>query len=143
MPQNTPGYFLNPVLVKCTTNQMTVNRDEFFGPVASINEVDDYDEALSTADDTQFGLTSGICSSSLIHAAHFKRTSRSGMVMVNTPTAGVDYHVPRWQQRIELRCANKEHMPRSSTAQPKPATSMRRMSLIDYFRFPWIRSHRT
>jgi acyl-CoA reductase-like NAD-dependent aldehyde dehydrogenase len=93
-PQNTPGFFLNPALVKGTTNQMTVNRDEVFGPVASVIEVDDYDEALSTANDTKYGLTSGICTSSLSRAAHFKRKSRSGMVMVNTPTAGVDYHVP-------------------------------------------------
>ena len=44
--------------------------------------------------DTPFGLTSGICPTSLKYAAHFKNNAQSGMVMVNLPTAGVDYHVP-------------------------------------------------
>jgi aldehyde dehydrogenase (NAD+) len=54
----------------------------------------DYDEALAVANDTPFGLSSGICTTSLKHATHFKRSSEVGMVMVNLPTAGVDYHVP-------------------------------------------------
>jgi acyl-CoA reductase-like NAD-dependent aldehyde dehydrogenase len=94
VPQSTPGFFLSPALVKGTTNQMTINRDEVFGPIASIIQVGDYEEALATANDTPYGLSSGICTTSLARAAHFKRNSRSGMVMVNTPTAGVDYHVP-------------------------------------------------
>jgi acyl-CoA reductase-like NAD-dependent aldehyde dehydrogenase len=90
----TPGFYMAPALVKGTTNQMTINRDEVFGPVASVIEVEDYEDALATANDTPFGLSSGICTTSLSRAAHFKRHSRAGMVMVNTPTAGVDYHVP-------------------------------------------------
>ena len=90
----TPGFYLTPALVKGTTNQMTINREEVFGPVASVIEVDDYEEALATANDTAFGLSAGICTTSLSRAAHFKRHSRAGMVMVNAPTAGVDYHVP-------------------------------------------------
>ena len=46
------------------------------------------------ANDTEFGLASGICSTSLKHVQHFKRHAQAGMVMVNVPTAGVDYHVP-------------------------------------------------
>jgi aldehyde dehydrogenase (NAD+) len=56
--------------------------------------VKDYDEALAVANDTPFGLTAGIATTSLRHATHFKRQSEAGMVMVNLPTAGVDYHVP-------------------------------------------------
>ena len=41
-----------------------------------------------------FGLSSGICTTSLKHATHFKRNAEAGMVMVNLPTAGVDFHVP-------------------------------------------------
>ena len=51
-------------------------------------------EALAVANDTAFGLCAGICTTSLKHAAHFKRNAEAGMVMVNLPTAGVDYHVP-------------------------------------------------
>ncbi len=53
-----------------------------------------YEEALSIANDTPFGLSAGIATTSLKHAIHFKRNSEAGMVMVNLPTAGVDFHVP-------------------------------------------------
>lgn len=89
----TPGFFLQPALVTGTTSTMRVNREEIFGPVATVLRVADYDEALATANDTEFGLSTGICTTSLKHAAHFKRNARAGMVMVNAPTAGVDYHV--------------------------------------------------
>jgi aldehyde dehydrogenase (NAD+) len=88
------GYYLEPALFTETTAQMQINRDEIFGPVASVIRVKDYDEALTVANDTAFGLSSGIATTSLKHAEHFKRNSAAGMVMVNLPTAGVDYHVP-------------------------------------------------
>ena len=65
-----------------------------FGPVASVVKAKDYDEALALANDTEFGLSAGICTTSLRHATHFKRHVQAGMVMVNVATAGVDYHVP-------------------------------------------------
>ena len=77
-----------------STNAMRINREEIFGPVASVIRVRDYDEALAVANDTPFGLSSGVVTTSLKHATHFKRNSQAGMVMVNLPTAGVDYHVP-------------------------------------------------
>ncbi len=92
--RETPGYYLQPALFVDTDPQMTINREEIFGPVASVIRVKDYDEALAVANDTPYGLTSGICTTSLKHATHFKRNSEAGMVMVNLPTAGVDYHVP-------------------------------------------------
>ena len=73
---------------------MRINREEIFGPVVSIQLVKCYDEALALANDTPFGLASGIATTSLKHATHFKRHAQAGMVMVNLPTAGVDYHVP-------------------------------------------------
>ncbi len=88
------GYYLQPALFTETTNDMRVNREEIFGPVATVIRVKGYDEALSVANDTSFGLSAGICTTSLKHASHFKRNSEAGMVMVNLPTAGVDYHVP-------------------------------------------------
>ena len=62
--------------------------------MASVIRVKNYDEALAIANDTQFGLSSGIATTSLKHATHFKRNAEAGMVMVNLPTAGVDFHVP-------------------------------------------------
>jgi len=88
------GHYLAPALLTEATNAMRTSREEIFGPVASVIRVKDYDEALSVANDTDFGLSAGIVTSSLKHASHFKRASQAGMIMVNLPTAGVDYHVP-------------------------------------------------
>lgn len=88
------GYFMEPTLFVDTEAGMRINREEVFGPVASVIRVRDYEEALALANDTEFGLSAGIATTSLKHAAHFKRHSQAGMVMVNLPTAGVDYHVP-------------------------------------------------
>ncbi len=88
------GFYLAPALFDATRNDMRINREEIFGPVASVIPVRDYDEALSVANDTTFGLCSGIVTTSLKKAAHFRRNAETGMVMVNLPTAGVDYHVP-------------------------------------------------
>ncbi len=88
------GFFLSPALFTETNNAMRINREEIFGPVASVIRVKDYDEALAVANDTAFGLSAGICTTSLSKAQHFKRNAQAGMVMVNLPTAGVDYHVP-------------------------------------------------
>ncbi|MFO1150063.1 MAG: aldehyde dehydrogenase family protein [Alsobacter sp.] len=92
--RETPGFYLQPALFTETTNAMRISREEVFGPVANVVRVKDYDEALAVANDTDFGLSAGICTSSLKYSSHFKRNSEAGMVMVNLPTAGVDYHVP-------------------------------------------------
>ncbi|AIK44792.1 aldehyde dehydrogenase family protein [Brucella anthropi] len=92
--RETPGFYLQPALFTEATNQMRISREEIFGPVASVIRVKNYEEALATANDTSFGLSSGICTTSLKYATHFKRNSEAGMVMVNLPTAGVDFHVP-------------------------------------------------
>ena len=90
----TPGFYLQPALFTETKNDMRINREEIFGPVATVIRVKDYDEALHVANDTPFGLSAGVCTTSLKYASDFRRNSEAGMVMVNLPTAGVDYHVP-------------------------------------------------
>ena len=92
--RENPGFYLQPALFTECTNQMRISREEVFGPVAGVIRVKNYDEALAVANDTEFGLSSGICTTSLKHATHFKRNAEAGMVMVNLATAGVDYHVP-------------------------------------------------
>ncbi|WP_037083458.1 aldehyde dehydrogenase family protein [Neorhizobium vignae] len=92
--RDTPGFYLQPTLFTEATNQMRISREEIFGPVASVIRVKNYEEAIAVANDTPFGLSAGIATTSLKHATHFKRNSEAGMVMVNLPTAGVDFHVP-------------------------------------------------
>ncbi|MCY1216004.1 Aldehyde dehydrogenase, thermostable [compost metagenome] len=90
----TPGHYLTPAIFADCSNEMRICREEIFGPVAAIIPARDYEHALELANDTEFGLATGICSTSLRHVQHFKRHAQAGMVMVNVPTAGVDYHVP-------------------------------------------------
>jgi len=94
LKRDTQGYYLSPALITDTTPDMRINREEVFGPVASVIRVRDYDEALAVTNDSEFGLSAGICTTSLKYANDFKRKAEAGMVMVNLPTAGVDYHVP-------------------------------------------------
>ena len=91
---DTPGYYVAPTLIADTRQAMRINMEEVFGPVASTVRVKDYDEALAVANAGEFGLSAGIMTSSLKYARHFVRNVRAGMVMINLPTAGVDYHVP-------------------------------------------------
>ncbi|RUP31171.1 MAG: aldehyde dehydrogenase family protein [Curvibacter sp.] len=88
------GFFMAPALITDSTPEQRINREEVFGPVASVIRVKNYEEALAVANNTEFGLSAGIATQSLKHATHFKRHAQAGMVMVNLPTAGVDYHVP-------------------------------------------------
>jgi alpha-ketoglutaric semialdehyde dehydrogenase len=92
--RDTKGHFLSPALFANTRNDMRINREEIFGPVASVIKVGSYDEALAVANDTEFGLSSGIYTTSLKAASDYRKKAQAGMVMVNLPTAGVDYHVP-------------------------------------------------
>jgi aldehyde dehydrogenase (NAD+) len=92
--RDTQGFYLTPALFIDCSNDMRISREEIFGPVASVIPADNYEHALALANDTEFGLSSGVCTSSLKYATHFKRNAKAGMVMVNAPTAGVDYHVP-------------------------------------------------
>src|SRR5947207_2477902 len=88
------GYYFAPAVFAEANNSMRICREEIFGPVAAVVRARDYDEALALANDTEFGLSSGICTTSLKHASHFKRHAQAGLLMVNGPTAGVDYRVP-------------------------------------------------
>ncbi len=90
----TQGFYLEPALFVDAEPGMRIAREEIFGPVACIVPADSFEHALALANDTAFGLSAGICTSSLKHATQFKREAQAGMVMVNAATAGVDYHVP-------------------------------------------------
>lgn len=90
----TDGFYLQPALFTDVTPQMRIAREEIFGPVVSVLRVKDYAEALDTANGTEFGLSAGICTTSLKYATHFKRNAQAGIVKVNQSTSGLDYHLP-------------------------------------------------
>ena len=88
------GFYMSPGVFLNTTNDMRINQEEMFAPLTSVIKVGSYDEALAVVNDTNFGLTSGIVTQSLARATHFRRNAQTGVVTVNLPTAGTDYHVP-------------------------------------------------
>lgn len=88
------AYWFSPALFTNVQPHMRLYREEVFGPVLAVLKVKDYEAAMAAAEDTPFGLSAGIVTTSLRYAEDFKRRSSAGMVMVNLPTAGVDYHVP-------------------------------------------------
>ncbi len=94
IPSATAGHFLAPALAVGTSIADTINQEEVFGPVMSVVRAADYEEALGLANAGTMNLSAGIVTTDLAEAAHFRRNSKAGMVMVNLPTAGVDFHVP-------------------------------------------------
>jgi aldehyde dehydrogenase (NAD+) len=92
--RGTEGWYMTPAVVLGTAVGDTINREEVFGPVVSVVRVADYEAALAAANASTMNLSSGIVTRDLAAASHFKRHSKAGMVMVNLPTAGVDFHVP-------------------------------------------------
>ena len=122
----TDGYYLEPALLVGTANDMRVNREEIFGPIASVLRADDPGHALALANDTEFGLSAGVCTTSLKHAAMFRDGLQAGIVTINLPTAGVDYHVPFGGTKgsssgLESRAGT----PSSSSRRSRPCTSGR------------------
>ncbi len=79
LKRQTPGFYLSPTLFVDTSNQMRINREEIFGPAASVIRAKDYDEALMIANDTEFGLSAGICTTSQKHARHFRTLFRENL----------------------------------------------------------------
>ena len=94
MNMRTPGYYLQPTLFVDGDNKSRINQEEMFGPIACVIPAKNLDHALEIANDTEFGLSSGIITQSLAKAEHFKQNIKTGVSTINLPTAGLDYHVP-------------------------------------------------
>lgn len=92
--RRTRGHYMTPALLVGTTNDMALNREEMFAPIAAVQKIDSYDQGLAIANDTDYGLVAGIFTASLSRATHFRRHVETGCVTVNLATAGTDYHVP-------------------------------------------------
>ena len=82
-PRLDRGYFVRPTVFADVTNEMTVAREEIFGPVLSIMPFDDEEEATRIANDTPYGLGNYIQTRDAAKAARIARRLRSGMVQIN------------------------------------------------------------
>jgi acyl-CoA reductase-like NAD-dependent aldehyde dehydrogenase len=88
------GFFSAPAVVTDVRPDMRVAQEEIFGPVAAILPAKDLDDAVKIANGIRFGLSASICTRSLTAAFEFVNRIEAGLVMVNLPSAGVEYQVP-------------------------------------------------
>jgi aldehyde dehydrogenase (NAD+) len=86
--------FLCPAVFTGVKPEMRIAREEIFGPVIGVLEVDDLDEAIALANDSSFGLSGGIVTNDLRAAMRFADEAEVGVVRVNRPTTGVDVNAP-------------------------------------------------
>jgi aldehyde dehydrogenase (NAD+) len=86
-PEDSPtGYFVKPTVFSEVTPNMTIAREEIFGPVLSIIPYDSEDQAAEIANDTIYGLAGGVWSDDADHAKEFARRLRTGQVEINGAT---------------------------------------------------------
>ena len=86
--------FFQPAVLAGVDPSMRVAREEIFGPVVSVMEVSNVDDAIELANDSEYGLTAGIVTNDLSAAMRFAREAEVGIVKVNRPTSGLDLNVP-------------------------------------------------
>ena len=83
-PELADGYFVEPTLFTDVTRDMTIMQREIFGPVGMVGTFDTEEEAVALANDTQFGLASGIWSRDVARTHRVAAKIRAGVVWVNT-----------------------------------------------------------
>jgi len=88
------GYFVQPTVITGLPSSSRVVREEVFGPVTAVLEVDGLDAAIECANDTPFGLTSALFTTNLRSAFRFADAARAGVVKINQESAGIELHVP-------------------------------------------------
>jgi len=88
------GYFVEPTIFDRVTPDMRIAQEEIFGPVLSILRVKDFDEAMTVANDSEYGLTSSIFTNDPNLIFRFVQEIETGMTHINSPTTGGEAHIP-------------------------------------------------
>lgn len=88
------GYFVEPTIFGGVKPGMRIAQEEVFGPVLGLMVANDFEEAMSLANDVKFGLSASIVSNDLKRVHQFINGIEAGMISVNLPTAGVEYQLP-------------------------------------------------
>jgi aldehyde dehydrogenase (NAD+) len=88
------GYFVQPTVFDNVTPDMRIAREEIFGPVLSVMRVKDFEEAMTVANDTEFGLSSSIFTNDVARMFRFVDEIETGMTHINSPTTGGEAHIP-------------------------------------------------
>jgi aldehyde dehydrogenase (NAD+) len=88
------GYYVKPTVLTNLGRESRVAREEIFGPVAAILPASSYEEAVTLANDTPFGLTASLFTNNLTKALRFVSDIRTGVVKINQESAGLEFQVP-------------------------------------------------
>ena len=87
------GYYVRPTVFANVSNDMTIAREEIFGPVLCILGYDDIEQAVDIANDTDYGLAGAVFTTDLEKGIDVARKVRTGTFAVNT-TQGMDFNGP-------------------------------------------------
>lgn len=82
------GYYVSPAIFSDVTQDMTIAREEIFGPVIAVIEVESYADAIAKANDTEYGLSAAIATRNPRYMHDFARDIQSGTVKINRTTTG-------------------------------------------------------
>jgi aldehyde dehydrogenase (NAD+) len=88
------GYFVEPTIFADVTQEMTIAREEIFGPVLAVMRARDFEDAMRIANDIPFGLSASIQTTNLSRVFEFVYRMEAGLLTVNLPSAGVEYQLP-------------------------------------------------
>lgn len=88
------GWFSRPAIMTAVASRSKLGQEEVFGPLLSVIEADDFDAAVDLANDVRFGLSASICTQHIGRALQYVDRAQAGMIMVNLPSAGVEYQIP-------------------------------------------------
>ncbi len=88
------GWFIEPTIFAGVTTEMTLAQEEVFGPVLAVMRARDFDDALRIANCVAFGLSASIQTTNLSRVFEYIHRAEAGLLMVNLPTAGIEYQLP-------------------------------------------------
>ncbi|OXL84105.1 aldehyde dehydrogenase [Paenibacillus sp. SSG-1] len=93
-PALEDGFYVQPTVFDGVTPQMSIAREEIFGPVLALIAVDSLEEAIATANDSDYGLSASIYTQNIGAMLSFIQDMDAGLVRVNAETAGVELQAP-------------------------------------------------
>ncbi|MCA1589645.1 MAG: aldehyde dehydrogenase family protein, partial [Acidobacteria bacterium] len=88
------GYFVEPTVFDRVTPEMRIAREEIFGPVLAVLRVQNFDEAMRVANDSEYGLSSSIFTINANNIFRFVDETETGITHINSPTTGGEAHIP-------------------------------------------------
>jgi len=88
------GYFVEPTIFADVTPEMTIAREEIFGPVLAVMRARDFEDAMRIANDIPLGLSASIQTTNVSRVFEFVYRMEAGLVTVNLPSAGIEYQLP-------------------------------------------------